>query len=506
LPALEAICGWNQESEASSLLSTLHALIGKSLVYAETTPGGEQRFRLLETIREFALEQTQAHGEEALLRQHHYAAYLQLFRTSDSHLRRSEAAIWLARLQPEQDNLRAALQWQIAAASYIDAAWLLLAANYFWYLNGHWYEDARWLAQLLPHRQALPLDLRLAIMVNFVSSARDLAEFPDPYRYKTEMIELMELCSIKQLHAFAWYFLAWSAPDATQTAAILAQALALMRAANEAPELGPEFCIHADPEFGLAAAQWGYAAFLTEQGETAQATPLVTESLQLFRKQGNEVWVGDCLGTLGLLALLRGDLAEAQSHLNEAVTIATTHNLPVTLCEWQPILGIVTLYGGNTSEARRLLEKSLCLCHELKNTAYLARVCMYLAEIALWEGFLEQAVDWLAQSLAYQVTTNRITINELQRLFIAARLATAQQQYPRAAMLWGLAEHLHSQIHHAIAGPMHTLADAALATVQAALEPAVFAEAFVAGQQMALAEAFATMLTPCPTVGMTTKA
>ena len=82
------------------------------------------------------------------------------------------------------------------------------------------------------------------------------------------------------------------------------------------------------------------------------------------------------------------------------------------------------------------------------------------------------------------------------RLWVAARLATAQQQYPRAATLFGLTEQMHSQIHHVIAGPMRSLADAALATVQAALEPAVFAAAFAAGQQMSLAEAFASILAP----------
>ena len=87
---------------------------------------------------------------------------------------------------------------------------------------------------------------------------------------------------------------------------------------------------------------------------------------------------------------------------------------------------------------------------------------------------------------------------EVARLFVAARLATAQQQYRRAATLFGLAEQVHSQIHYAIAGPMRALADAALATVRDALEPAVFAEAFAMGQQMSLEEAFATILAPTP--------
>ena len=82
------------------------------------------------------------------------------------------------------------------------------------------------------------------------------------------------------------------------------------------------------------------------------------------------------------------------------------------------------------------------------------------------------------------------------QLWVAARLATAQQQYLRAATLFGLAEAAHRQIRSAIAGPMRALADTALATVQAMLDPAVFAEAFAAGQQMSLEEAFASILAP----------
>ena len=114
--------------------------------------------------------------------------------------------------------------------------------------------------------------------------------------------------------------------------------------------------------------------------------------------------------------------------------------------------------------------------------------------MALWEGELEQADQWLVQSLAYEADPQQITIYEVERLWVAARLATAQQQYGRAATLFGLAEQLHSQIRYVIAGPVRTLADTALATVSEALDPAVFAEAFAVGQQMTLAEAFATML------------
>ena len=135
LDDVDSACG-RSAGTMPSVQATLHALIGKSLVRAETLPSGEQRFLLLETIREFALEQLRAHGEEARIRQRHYAAYLQLFRTGDSYLRRAEAATWLARLEPEQDNLRAALQWAFDEARYEDAAWLLMAVGWFWHMRG----------------------------------------------------------------------------------------------------------------------------------------------------------------------------------------------------------------------------------------------------------------------------------------------------------------------------------------------------------------------------------
>jgi hypothetical protein len=196
------------------------------------------------------------------------------------------------------------------------------------------------------------------------------------------------------------------------------------------------------------------------------------------------------------LALLQGDLTQAHRLFQEVMMIATAFNLRPALCQWQPMLGIVTLYGGDILEARRLLSESWQLCIELKSKFFLARVCTYLAELALWEGEVEQAAHWLAQSLGHLVEPQRITMFQVTRLFVAARVATAQEQYLRATTLFGLADKMHSHIHYVIGGPMRALADAALAIARAALEPAIFAEAFATGQQLSLDEAFASTRGP----------
>ncbi len=481
------------ETMLRPLNATLHSLIGKNLVRAETMPSGEQRFMLLETIREFAVEQLRAYGEEALLRHRHYAAYLQLFRMADSHLRGAEAAAWVVRIEPDHDNLRAALQWALDSARYADAAWLMVAVHYCWFLRGSRYEGAKWLLQLLPHHDTLALDLRLAVLICFYVTAYEVEELPPVGDLSDEVKELLEDCSNPLLQAVAWYWLGWSATDIAKALPCVERCIVLARSAHTVPEPGAEFGAMADRTFVLASALDLYAVNLIDQGEVTRAVAAVAESLTLFRMRGNSYGVGGCLGTLGRLALLQGDLTQAYTHLYEVVMLATSLNVRPTLCEWQPLLGIVALYRGDTRKARRLLDESWQLCVELKSKFFLARVCIYLAELDLSEGAVAQAEHWLVQSLNHLTEPQRITIFQVMRLFVAARVATAQQQYLRAALLFGLADQSHRQIHYAIAGPIRALADAARATVQTMLEPMAFTEAFTKGQQMSLAEAFASI-------------
>ena len=494
LTAVAAVGGQDQETGTQTVLATLHALIGKSLVRAETAATGAQRFLLLETVREFSLEQLRAVGEEVLLRQQHYATYLQLFRTGDRHLRGPESANWLAHLELENDNLRAALQWSIDNTHYTDTVWLLMACDWYWFLRGNWYEKGHVIAQLLPYRHLLTVDLRFALLLNLVSILRGLPEFQPFERWRDEIVALSKVCSDNLLHSALWYFTATYASDSRQAAADWERSVVFARAAGGTPGLAPEFCLLADQNFLLGGAIEAYTYILIELGEFAQALPLLKEGAAIFQARGCHYQTAAILGHWGQLAFLQGDLRQAQTLLQETISMVKVVGYQFMQSCWQSIFGIVIHYNGDAAEAHRLLRENLSLCLQVKDARHLARTYTYLAETALWEADLAQAEQWLAQSLAAYAEPQQITIDQVLRLFIAARLATAQQQYARAATLFGLADQIHSQIHYAIAGPIRTLADAALAIVQAALEPAVFVEAFAAGQQMPLAEAFVTIL------------
>src|SRR6266508_3502906 len=498
LELAEAVC--NADGDLSMEIGNgIAALLDQGLLRREAGVDGEPRFLMLETIREFALEHLRAHGEEPMLHERHYAAYLDFVRTADSYIRTPEAALWLARLHPEQDNLRAALRWALDEQRYTDAAWLIIAVGWFWLLTGQWHETGQWIAQVLPHRQALDIDLRLALMYWLYHTSRGFDAFRPLERWNAEMLELLEASSNMDLHAAAWHLmsgLTYYTTDYPRAVVGFERAIACARAACAAPEVDTRFCLLADHSFHLASPLWAYSNGLVLQGEFAQALPLLLESRDIWQQRGSRYELSISLGTLGMLALLQGDLAHAHTQLQEAVTIATEFNFQEMLGFWQPLLGFVTLYTGDVARARGILTASLRLCTELGDRMFLARTMTFLAETALWEGQVDEAADWLAQSLRQEADPGIIIIYEVVRLYIAAHLATAQRQYRRAAALFGLAEQANSQIHHAYAGPLRTQTDVALATVRAALDPAVFAEAFAAGQQLSLKQAFATILHP----------
>ena len=496
LEEIEAVSAWGQKIPESALASTLHALIGKSLVRLETVSDGAGRYLLLETIREFALEQARAEGEEDLLRRRHYAAYLQLFRTGDAKLRGPEATAWLARLEPEQENLRAALQWALDEGCYADATWLLLAVAGFWFHTGRWQESARWTAQLRPHRDTLDANLRLALLINLYRVSRAWEEFQPVDRFADELMGLLEVCPSKVMHATAWLFIGAYGATLSEASDAWERGIARARAADDHPRLGPEFGAATDREWTLGATLWAYADILIEHGEFARATPLLTESSKLSLAQGNRYKWADGLSAAGRLTLLQGDLPKAHALLREAVALGRTLNYHRLLGESQSLLGLVTLYCGDPAAARLLLVDTLRLCLDLNDGWFLGRVCTYLAETALWEGGLDEAEHWLAQALTYHAHPRLIKIDYIESFLVAARLAAAQGAYLRAATLFGLADGIRSPVHYELVGPARQLAEAALARVRTALDPALFDEAFTAGQQLSLEEAFATILAP----------
>ena len=476
---------------AEATLPLLAGLVDKSLV--RTDPHG--RFDMHELVRQYAAEQLQASGEGELLGRRHFATYWQLGGAADAQLRGSSAAVWYARIDAERDNIRAAWEWALATKNFVDAAWLGVALSHFWSVHLDFREAIFWLEQLLPHRQSLPHDLRLAIFLALYHFWRGQDDFGSIDGYMDELRQLQAIASDKCLQAVVWRCMGVASADFAHAIAHWERCIGLLREAGDPFPVDNTYSAYSDSGYQLAFALFRYAIRLIDTGDYGAAERLSAESLALFRRRENRDYIVSPLGSLGRLALLRGDLAQARLLLQEAVAIARSIGNVLGLMDCLPRLGVVTLYGGDAAEAQRLLQESLELSRTISSPMYLAWNYTYLAETALWQRDYEQAAQWLAQALAHHAHPRWIRTETVDCLWVAARLATAQQQYTRAATFFGLVEQTGSRIRYAPAGPVRPLNDAALATVQAALEQQVFAAAFAAGQQMTLAEAVATLMT-----------
>jgi hypothetical protein len=148
LEAAEAVCA-SPELPAEEVLDRLQVLVDSSLVRRLDAAGDEPRFGLLETIREYALEQLATRGEAVDRRRQHAAFFLAHAEAAEPELCGARQRPWLDGLDRELDNLRAALAWAQATGELELGVRLAVALAIFWEERGHVREGRDWLETLL---------------------------------------------------------------------------------------------------------------------------------------------------------------------------------------------------------------------------------------------------------------------------------------------------------------------------------------------------------------------
>jgi predicted ATPase/class 3 adenylate cyclase len=142
LASAEAICGPSSEI-GGDILDGLMALVDQSLVKVEESAAGETRFRLLDTIREYAAEQLEADGETDLIRARHRDWYVALVPQAAAELSGPDQRRWLDRLELEHDDIRAVLDRAVAAPDPSVAIGVAFSMWRFWQKHGHLAEARR---------------------------------------------------------------------------------------------------------------------------------------------------------------------------------------------------------------------------------------------------------------------------------------------------------------------------------------------------------------------------
>ncbi len=350
LEAAEAVC---QERQALDYLTQLREC---SLLTAQepgagheepgaVAGGGEMRFRMLETVRQYSRQRLVSSSEHTPISSQHTAFFLQMAEEAEPHLIRDNQAIWLERLEREHDNLRAALDWCQGNETGVTLGVRLVGALWrFWSIRGYLGEGRERLTLALGRAGD---DAPQALRAKALNGAGNLAENQGDYAA-----------------ARAFY----------------QESLSLRRHLN-------------DPS-GIAIALNNLGFVARAQGEYARAHRLFEQSLMIWRTLGNTWGIAYLLNNTGLVAYGQGDAASARRLFCESLTLRRELGDKWGIASSLYNLGLAANAKGETASAYPFFEESMALWREVGDRAGIAYCLEGLAQTCEAEGKPRRAV-WL---------------------------------------------------------------------------------------------------------------
>jgi predicted ATPase/class 3 adenylate cyclase len=300
--------------DATDPLDAITSLVDKSLIRQESEPSGEPRFRMLSTIREYAMEKLGERGEADVLQERHAAWVVSLAEQSAPRVFGDEQRTVLDRYEMEHDNIRAALAWA-AGAGHSETALRILASSWrFWQMRG-FLAEARETAErvlALPGSKDAP-DARAAALEAAGGIAYWQADMEAARVWYGEALELARASGDLARIANAVYNMAftYSVSEPKPEEADIARALA-----SEAVDLFRQL----GDEGGTARALWGLSTAEFYFRNYPRSLELASEALEIFRR------LGDRFMTAWALYMMAGsnltiDKEAMRRYLEEALPI-----------------------------------------------------------------------------------------------------------------------------------------------------------------------------------------
>ena len=342
------------EQVADAELGILQSLVDKSLL----RHSGE-RFWMLETIRQFAVELLEASGDSDDLNARHARWFLAIAEEGASELNGASQAVWLARLDTEHDNLRAALAFARRTGRPLWELRLAGALWQFWYRHGLLNEGRARLEEIL------------------AAAGSELTVEHE-----------------KILNGAA--FLTNTLGDHGRAEELAAQRLTISRA-DDNPKL-------------IASSLFTLGVIAQSKGELDRASALGTEGVDLARKEGDTWALSVTLNMLGIVALSQGDDQTARSRYEEALALARqdsdTRNIAAVLMN----LGEIAARQDQSDEAQALVREALALGHRLGDKEVVISCLDVLGELAASEGKPDRAARLLGASHALRDDTGHTAL------------------------------------------------------------------------------------------------
>lgn len=529
--AAEVVCG--QGDEGLSVVHGLGSLLDSSLMTVLKTgpddprPGTGERGRrlgMLETIREYGLDQLAAHGAIEDARQRHAMHYLALAEQASTALTGPDSPSWLGRLDLEHDNLRAALQWACEQGDGALGLRLAGALWPYWHQRGHLSEGRRWLRQAhaLPASASVSASVRVSALVGEATLALDQASYDEAAtnahlavacaRDHGEPSDVVAALNVAALVAGEQARYGDSARDYQQAlslardaqdrrgeaVALLGLAYAAMVAGDVAVATGlGEEAMAVGRDLGdphlLARALFLAAWKQVNAGAYAQAEAISTEALDLLSSLGEAHSRGEVLFLLGTVALFRGEHGRAASVFEESLAIARMRGDERVVATYLGGLASAVLNQGDVELARSLVDESLAVAPEHSDPWSTAMSLTLLGHVELAGGAEERAAEVLTEAVSvFRAIGNLMYLPWCLEGLVG--VAAACGEYERGAQLVGACEAVRRKSAVSVP-PIYPAAHArALAKLRDALRVDVFDAARASGEAWEPEEAMAAIL------------
>ncbi|MGE0539538.1 MAG: LuxR C-terminal-related transcriptional regulator [Dehalococcoidia bacterium] len=442
LEAIEAIVD-PHAGQSIDLIESLASLVDQSLLLQEETDEGEPRFWMLETIREYGLEQLVANGEMDSEQERHAGYFVTFAETASLGIRSPARHAWMQRTHRNHDNLNAALAFCLERSHTELMGRFVYALMWYWALcavrqGRDWSENAMRIA---------PAD----------SAARANA-------------------------LLAAGLLAWIQVDLVPARDMLEESARIFREVGDSRALA------------LALTHLGMTVFF--EGDAVAGHTIVEEALTHCRGGGSDWELVLLQCHLNMIRIKQGDYRSAQLLLGEAESRARTIDDPWLLAMPLYFLGLIAAHEGDYAAARPLVEESVSLIRPADDFWGTGQTLNLLGELALQEGDLDRAAACFAESLpllqwvgdqdgiAIGLNGLGIVAQRRGRSEQALRLIAAAAAIREAAGIaesWSLAD---------AAAHEHTIAQ-----LRDHLDPSIFESARTSGQSLSQDHAIAEALT-----------
>ncbi len=429
LEAAEAVCsdtpsspraGDEPQLESSHILDLLVQLINKSFVLDD----GSGRYRLTETLRQYALERLEQAHEREFFTDRHLHYYFELSERITPHLGTPEQRKWLLLFEKEKTNFRAALS-RLAESrelKLLERRWNGLHA--FWSRRGYWAEGVRWLCFLADHSPA-PW-LRTEALLGAAYLFWRMGDYDRMLSYTQLGSEAAQRLGNVQLIVKSHLLRGIAAEPYEKAREVLEAGLKLATQAQ----------LH---EEAAGLLMWLGKHTRVQKKDLEESKRFYQEGLAIARAIRDSYREIACIGELGLVDFEEGNYTSARAAIEQCVQFMRDMGDLTGLADWLMPLSMIAFYQDDLPTVRAVLREGLELRQRFGSGEHLPHFLVLAGSLAHFDGHLEQAVRLLSQasrlreSLTMHNRLEPLRYRELHKRLSAVRKAlTSDEAFERA--------------------------------------------------------------------------